>query len=72
MVGERGGCGVVVNGAACDRTLGSIPSDALPSRLARLASEVEHARRPDERAADTLSRLGATRIVAIMQEAGRG
>jgi precorrin-3B synthase len=72
MVGERGGCGVVVNGAACDRTLGSIPSDALPSRLARLASEVEHARRPDERAADTLSRLGAARIVAIMQEAGRG
>jgi precorrin-3B synthase len=72
MVGERGGCGVVVNGSACDRTLGSIPSDALPSCLARLASEVEHARRPDERAADTLSRLGAARIVAILQEAGRG
>ena len=72
MVGELGGCGVVVNGAACDRALGSIAADALPSRLARLASEVEHARQPDERAADTLSRLGAARIVAILQEAGRG
>ena len=72
VVGEPGGCGVVVNGSACDRTLGSILSDALPSCLARLASEVEHARRPDERAADTLSRLGAARIVAILQEAGRG
>jgi precorrin-3B synthase len=72
MVGEPGGCGVVVNGAACDRTLGRVPSDALLSRLARLASEVEHARRPDERAADTLSRLGAARIIAILQEAGRG
>jgi precorrin-3B synthase len=72
MVGEPGACGVVVNGAACDRTLGSIPGNALPSRLARLASEVEHARRPDERAADTLSRLGAARIVAILQEASHG
>ena len=72
VVGEPGGCGVVVNGSACDHTLGSIPSDALPSCLARLASEVEHVRRPDERAADTLSRLGAARIVAILQEAGRG
>jgi precorrin-3B synthase len=72
MVGEPGGCGVVVNGVACDRALGNIAADGLPSRLARLASEVEHARRPDERAADTLSRLGAARIVAILQEAGRG
>src|SRR5262245_2522997 len=72
MVGEPGGCGVVVNGAACDRTLGSIPPDALRSRLARLASEVEHARAPNECAADALSRLGAARIVAILREAGRG
>lgn len=72
MVGEVGGCGVITNGAACDRPLVTITADALPSRLARLASEVEHARQPDERAADTLSRLGAARIVAILQEAGRG
>jgi precorrin-3B synthase len=72
MVGEPGGCGVVVNGTACDRTHGSIPPDALPSRLARLASEVEHARAPNECAADALSRLGGARIVAILQEAGRG
>jgi precorrin-3B synthase len=72
MVGEPGGCGVVVNGTACDGTLGSIPPDALSSRLARLAIEVEHVRGPDERAADALSRLGAARVVAILQEAGRG
>jgi precorrin-3B synthase len=72
VVGEPGGYGVVVNGSACDRPLGAVAADALPSCLARLAAEVEHARRPDERAADTLSRLGASRIVAILQEAGRG
>ena len=71
MVGEPGGCGVVVSGAACDRPLLSIAADALPSSLAQLAREVERARRPDERADDTLSRLGAARIVAILQEAGR-
>jgi len=71
MVGEPGGCGVVVSGAACDRPLLSIAADALPSSLAQLAREVERARRPDEHAADTLSRLGAARIVAILREAGR-
>jgi precorrin-3B synthase len=71
MVGEPGGCGVVVNGAACDRSLGAVAADALPASLARLAGEVERARQPDERAADTLSRLGAARIVAILREAGR-
>jgi precorrin-3B synthase len=72
MVGEQGGYGVVVNGTACDRTLGSIPPDTLLSRLASLAREVGLARGPDERAADALSRLGAARIVALLQEAGRG
>jgi precorrin-3B synthase len=72
IVGEPGGCGVVVNGAACDRPLVTVATDALPSSLAQLAREVEHARRPGEQAADTLSRLGAARIVAILQEAGRG
>src|SRR5262245_2987265 len=71
MVGEPGGCGVVVNGEACDRPLVTIAADALPSSLAQLARKVERARRPDEHAADTLSRLGAARIVAILREAGR-
>jgi precorrin-3B synthase len=72
LVGEPGGYGVAVNGSACDRPVGAVAADALPSCLARLAREVERACRPDERAADTLSRLGAARIVAILQEAGRG
>lgn len=71
VVGDRTGCGIVVNGSACDTPLGTIGADALPSGLARLADAVERARRPAERAADTLSRLGAARIAALLQEAGR-
>jgi precorrin-3B synthase len=71
IVGDRTGCGIVVNGSACDTPRGTIGADALPSALTRLAGEVERARRPGERAADTLSRLGAARIVALLQEAGR-
>jgi precorrin-3B synthase len=70
-VGEPGGCGVVVNGAACDRPLVTVAADALPSSLAQLAREVERERQPDEHAADTLSRLGAACIVTILREAGR-
>lgn len=71
IVGDRRGCGIVVNGSACDTPLGTTSADALPSGLARLAGEVERARRPGEPATDTLSRLGVARIVALLQEAGR-
>lgn len=71
VVGDRAGCGVVVNGSACDMPLGTIAGDALPLRFARLAGEVERARRPGEHAADTLSRLGGARIAALLREADR-
>ncbi len=70
LVGDRTGCGIVVNGSACDTPLAGIPADALPLRFARLAGEVERARRPGERAADTLSRLGASRVVSTLLEGG--
>jgi precorrin-3B synthase len=72
MVGDDGRCGIVVNGSACDAPLGSIPNDAMPTGFVRLARHVERVRRPDERAADTLSRLGAARVLAILQDAGHG
>src|SRR5262249_55805758 len=57
IVGGDAQCGIVVDGSACDAPLGGIPTDAMPSDLARLAHQIERVRRPDERAADTLSRL---------------
>jgi precorrin-3B synthase len=72
IVGDRAGVSIVVNGRACDPPLGTMILDGLPSSFARLACEVERMRRPDERAADTLSRLGAASIAAILQGAGRG
>lgn len=69
IVGDGTGCGVVVNGAACDTPLGTIVADTLPSGLARLAGEVERAREPGERAADALARLCTAHIVALLQEA---
>jgi precorrin-3B synthase len=72
IVGDDAGCGIVVNGLACDAPLGAVPSDTLPAGFERLARQVKLARRPSERAADTLARLGTARVVAILREAGRG
>jgi precorrin-3B synthase len=70
IAGHHAGCGIVMNGAACDAPLGTLTLDALPSSLAQLARQVELVRRSGERAVETLSRLGTARIVAILQEAG--
>lgn len=70
VVGAPDGCGVIVHGSARDQPLDTIVAEALPSRFAWLAGEVERERRPRERAADTLSRMGAGRILAILQEVG--
>jgi precorrin-3B synthase len=72
VVGDDAGCGIIVNGLACDAPLGAVPSDTLPAGFERLARQVKLARRPSERAADTLARLGTARVVAILREAGRG
>jgi precorrin-3B synthase len=72
IVGDRTGCGVVLNGSARDAPFGSILADALPAGLAQLAGEVERTRRPSELAADTLARLGRARIAALVQEGGHG
>ena len=65
VVGGKSGCGLIANGAARDRPLITVAAEALPQSLARIAGEIGRARRPGERAVDTFSRLGATRIAAI-------
>jgi precorrin-3B synthase len=72
IAGDHAGCGVIVDGSACATPLGTMTPDGLPSGFARLAHQIEYMRQPGERAAETLSRLGAARIVAILREAGRG
>jgi precorrin-3B synthase len=72
VVGDDASCGVVLNGTTHDAPLGAMTAAALQPGFARLAHHIEHTRRPGERATDTLSRLGTARIIAILQEAGRG
>jgi precorrin-3B synthase len=72
VVGGRSGCGVIRNGTARDQPLVELAPEALPARLARLAGEVERVRRPGERAADALARLGASRIAILLGEPGHG
>jgi precorrin-3B synthase len=72
IVGGRSGCGVIVNGKARDQTLVELAPRTLPAALARLAGEVERARRPGERAADALAGIGASRIATILGEPEHG
>lgn len=72
IVGEKNGCGVVLNGQAGDTPMGRVMADALAESLAAVAHEVERDRRPGERAVEPLSRLSGARIAALLQEAGHG
>jgi len=60
VVGQPGGgAGLVIGGSAKDAPADVIEAGALPAALAGIARRVVHARRPGERAADVLARLGA-------------
>jgi precorrin-3B synthase len=72
IVGGPDGFGVVVDGGARDAPLATLPAHQLRPTLARLARAVASARRPNERAADTLLRLGAARIGSISADASHG
>jgi precorrin-3B synthase len=65
IVGDRNGCGLVVDGLARDRPGATIAAAALPAGLADIAREVAGTRRPGETAAETLTRLGAARLATI-------
>ena len=68
IVGGKDECGIVVNGPAQDEPLVTVPIEVLTTAFARLARAVVALRRPDERAAAVLSRLGAARVAAILAE----
>ena len=71
FVGAAGECGLVVDGSAQAEPLGAFPPETLVARLGRMARHVDHARRPGERAADTLARLGRDGVAAlILEDAG--
>src|SRR6185436_10306525 len=66
VVGTARGCGLVLDGSARDRPALTVGVDSLPARLAELAEAVAQTRRPDERTADVLARLGAARVTATL------
>jgi precorrin-3B synthase len=72
IVGGPTGCGVVVNGAAGDAPIATLPAQHIQSCLRRLAHAIESTRRPTEHAADTLARLGAARIAKVLADANHG
>ena len=72
LVGGPNGCGLVVDGSAREQPRATIAAAALPSGLARIAQEVMRARRPGERSADTLARLGAAPLATIFRAARHG
>ena len=68
IVGSERGCDLVADGCARGQPLGTIPTPALPAAVAGIAQEIARANRPGERAADTLGRLGAARLTALLGE----
>ena len=59
FVGSERGAGVVVAGRAGDTATTHVPPGDLPASAARLAVVVSAGRRPGERSADVIARLGA-------------
>jgi precorrin-3B synthase len=66
IVGRGANCGVILDGSTLDPVCGTIAAHAVPRSLARLAREVERIRRPSERTADALCRLGRARATAAL------
>jgi precorrin-3B synthase len=59
FVGAAGRCGLIVENSARTQPVAFFPADTLPARLARLADQVECARRAGETSAEVLARFGA-------------
>ena len=72
VVGLDGRCGMVVNGSARDRPLATLPPEALPGALSRVAETVRRLRVGDESAADVLSRLDRAQIVRLIHGEATG
>jgi precorrin-3B synthase len=66
IVGDPIGCGLVVGGAARDRPVANLATADVPAAFGLIAREVARNRRPGETSADTLGRLGAARLAAVL------
>lgn len=68
FVGGDRGCGLIMADAARAEPIGFFAADSLPTRLARLADRIDAARRPGERSAEVLARLGVSLVSFIVLE----
>ena len=78
IVGRNGGCDLVIDGSARDLPANPLPNppphagedmgggETLPAGFARLAAAVARVRHGEESSADTLSRLGAKHVAALL------
>jgi precorrin-3B synthase len=67
IVGNDGGCDVVISGVAEDPPTARVPNAALPMRLAALAEALSPTQRGDS-VADALKRLGSIGLAAVLSE----
>jgi len=65
IVGDRSGCGLVIDGSARDRPIATIATADVPAALGSIAGAVASTARPGETSAATLARFGAARLAAI-------
>jgi precorrin-3B synthase len=65
IVGNRNGCGLVVDGSARQHPGATIAAATLPDALAAMAREITRSGRPGETSADALARLGAAQVAKI-------
>ncbi|HEV3371424.1 MAG TPA: precorrin-3B synthase [Xanthobacteraceae bacterium] len=72
IVGDRSGCGLVVDGSARDRPVATIAAADVPAAFGLITRAVTSMARPGETSADALARLGATRLAAIFGAARHG
>jgi len=64
--GNAEGAGLIAAGRAGDDPAATVPPGDLPLAVSRLVATVSGSRRPGERCADTIARLGAPRIAEAM------
>jgi precorrin-3B synthase len=65
IVGDRNGCGLIIDGAARDRPLATIATADVSVAFERIAGEVAGVARPGDTSTGALARLGATRLAAV-------
>jgi precorrin-3B synthase len=66
IVGDQGGCGLIVGGSARDRPVAHLATSDVAAAFGLVAREVASVAQAGETSADTLARLGAARLAAVL------